>query len=262
MQPLTAFPAQVAKLAVGVFCDVDDTLTSAGKLPAVAYDAVWRLHDAGLLVVPVTGRAGGFCQFLARDWPVDGVIGEGGAVAFWEADRVLHRLVHPEVTPEGRALLEAVERDVLATVPGARVARDRPFRLFDLAFDYREEPPDLGVETAERIKAVFERHGAHAQYSSVHVNGWVGDYDKLSMARLFVRERWGRELDGERDRWLYCGDSLNDEPMFGFFPHACGVANVRRFADRLKTWPRYVTTNEGGEGFAELVDAVLALRRN
>lgn len=261
MQSLSALAPEVAVRLAGVMCDIDDTLTSHGKLPASAYQALWRLADAGLAVVPVTGRPAGWCDLIARQWPVAGVVGENGALAFWEQDGKLHRLFHPSAGREVRERLAAIEREVLAEVPGARVAQDQPYRLFDLAIDYREEPPDLGLEAAERIREIFARHGASAKVSSIHVNGWLGDYDKLSMVQLFARERFGRELERDRDRWLFCGDSPNDEPMFAWFPHACGVANVRQFAPRMRCLPRYVVEGEGGDGFAAAVEVLLEKRR-
>ena len=79
---------------------------------------------------------------------------------------------------------------------------------------------------------IFEAHGAHAKVSSIHVNGWFGDYDKLTTSRLMMRELFGVDLEASRDRYVYSGDSPNDAPMFGFFPNAVGVANVRDFARR------------------------------
>src|SRR5512140_58336 len=131
MQPLSSFPAHVARDLRGVLCDIDDPLTTAGKLPAVAYEALWKLHDAGLTVVPVTGRPAGWCDLIAREWPVAGVVGENGALAFYEVGGRLERLYHPSVRRDVRERLAAVERDVLASVPGSRVAKDQPYRLFD-----------------------------------------------------------------------------------------------------------------------------------
>jgi 1,2-diacylglycerol 3-alpha-glucosyltransferase len=262
MQPLAALPPEVACGLRGVFTDIDDTLTTDGKLGAAAYAALWELGRAGLHVIPVTGRPAGWCDLVVRQWPVAGVIGENGALAFYEEDGKLERLLHPAVAdPAVRRRLLEVERAVLAEVPGARVAKDQAFRLYDLAIDFREEAPDLGFDAATRIAAVFARHGARAKVSSIHVNGWFGDYDKLSMMHLFVRQRFGADLEAERERWIFVGDSPNDEPAFGFFPHACGVANVRTFADRMTHLPRYVAGARGGDGFAEIAAAVLARRR-
>ncbi len=261
MQPVTELPVPVVRALRGVFTDIDDTLTEDGKLSAAAYAALWQLHDAGIAVVPVTGRPAGWCDLIARQWPVAGVIGENGALAFWQDGGRLYRLYHPSVERgEVRQRLAAIERAVLAEVPDSRVAADQPYRMFDLAIDFREDLPDLGFAAAERIREVFARHGAHAKVSSIHVNGWFGDYDKLAMVRLFCRARWQIELDFELGRYLFCGDSPNDEPMFAAFENSCAVANITNFAARMQHLPRYVTAACGGAGFAELVGELLAKR--
>jgi HAD superfamily hydrolase (TIGR01484 family) len=258
MQPLASMTAAAAQALRGVFTDIDGTLTDAGKLGAPAYDALWRLRDAGLRVVPVTGRPAGWCDLIAREWPVDGVVGENGALAYWEAGGKLERYYHPAAS---RGSLDAIREAILREVPGARVAKDQAFRMFDLAIDFCEEPPDLGAEGAEKIRAVFAKHGAHAKISNIHVNGWLGDYDKVAMMRLFARERWGEELDAARARYVFAGDSPNDEPAFAYFPNAVGVANVRDFAPSMRSLPAWVTDAPGGAGFAEMAARVLALRR-
>ena len=40
--------------------------------------------------------------------------------------------------------------------------------------------------------------------------------------------------------------------MFGFFPNAVGVANVRDFAADMDHLPRWITTARSGAGFVEL----------
>ncbi|MBI5509324.1 MAG: HAD-IIB family hydrolase [Deltaproteobacteria bacterium] len=260
MQPFESMPRQVARQIVGVFTDIDGTLTDDGKLSANAYLALWRLAEAGLKVVPVTGRPAGWCDAIARQWPVHAVVGENGALAFYEENGRLERIYHRAVAARDPKRLEAIRAVILREVPGARVAKDQPYRQFDLAIDFREEPPDLGLEAAAKIKAVFERHGAHAKISNIHVNGWLGDYDKLSMVKQLAAQHWGVDLDRRAARYLFCGDSPNDEPMFAFFPNACGVANVQSFKTQMTRLPKYVTRAPGGAGFAEMVDVLLARR--
>lgn len=262
MQPIDDIPSDVARQVRCVLTDIDDTLTIDGKLDASAYLALWRLEAAGISVVPVTGRPAGWCDLIARQWPVDGVIGENGAFAFYEVEGRLLRLFHPEAgEPEAAAArLVAVRTAILSEVPTSRVAKDQPYRLFDLAIDFCEEPPDLGLEAAETIEAIFRRFGAEARTSSIHVNGWFGGYTKLKMAQLFAQERWGWDLAHSPELFLYCGDSPNDVPMFKALPNSVGVANIQRFQHRLEVQPRYVTQKPGGAGFAELVDALLQKR--
>jgi hydroxymethylpyrimidine pyrophosphatase-like HAD family hydrolase len=93
--------------------------------------------------------------------------------------------------------------------------------------------------------------------SSIHVNGWFGTYDKLTMTKTLFAEAFGEDLDAERERYVFAGDSPNDAPMFAYFPNAVGVANVAPFLDRIATPPAYVTTREAGAGFVELADFLL-----
>jgi len=74
----------------------------------------------------------------------------------------------------------------------------------------------------------------------------------------FVRELFDVNLDVARDSFAFAGDSPNDAPMFAYFTNAVGVANLRRFLDRVATPPAYITARESGAGFCELVDFLLA----
>jgi HAD superfamily hydrolase (TIGR01484 family) len=224
------------------------------------------LHDAGVRVVPVTGRPAGWCDLIARQWPVDGVVGENGALWFahdgptrpmarWYAKPAAQRA-------HDRAMLDAIRDAVLAEVPGAAVASDQFARAFDLAIDFREDVPALDADAVARIVAIFESHGATAKVSSIHVNGWIGDWDKRSAARHLCATRLGLDLDDPSvaRRVVYVGDSPNDAPLFAAFPNAVGVANVLDFHGQLAAEPAWVTRGRGADGFVELVDALLAVR--
>src|SRR3972149_36188 len=99
-----------------------------------------------------------------------------------------------------------------------------------------------------------------AKVSSVHVNGWVGAYDKLGMTCTLAQERFALDLDAERDRFVFAGDSPNDAPLFAYFPNSVGVANVRAFGGRLEHAPAYVTQAASGAGLVELAGFVLGAR--
>ncbi len=221
------------------------------------------LRDAGIALVPVTGRPAGWCDHIARMWPVDAVIGENGAFYMWldhEAGKLRTRHLLDEATrAQNQARLQAVRERVLREVPGAGIASDQFCRLYDLAIDFCEDVPPLPRESIDRIVALMEEAGMTAKVSSIHVNGWFGDYDKLGMARIYLQERLGLSLDDEavRQACVFAGDSPNDAPMFGFFPKSVGVANVREFEDRLKHAPKYITPSACGKGFAELVGHLL-----
>jgi HAD superfamily hydrolase (TIGR01484 family) len=252
--------AAIAPRIKGVFCDIDGTLTHDGRLPASAYAALWALREAGLRVVPVTGRPGGWVDLIARMWPVDGVVGENGGLWFWrDQDGVHKRFLQPaDERARNRARLTELSVELLRAVPGTALASDQPYRELDLAIDYCEDVPALGEAAADAIQKAFIAAGATAKISDIHVNGWFGDFDKLTGCRRLVRDRWNEDLDATRDSWLYVGDSANDEPMFEHFPYTVGVSNVAAFLSRMEHHPRWITKGPGGEGFAELARMLLA----
>jgi hypothetical protein len=140
------------------------------------------------------------------------------------------------------------------------VSADQAYREADLAIDFREDVAELPASAVQRIKRIFEEEGAIAKISSIHVNGWFGRYDKLSMTRRFATERLRVDLDATKDAFVFVGDSPNDAPMFGFFPNSCGVANVSDFSGRIEAEPAFVAGKRGGAGFVEIVDMILAHR--
>ena len=245
----------------GVLCDIDDTLTWEGRLIPEALLGLRRAQEAGLRVVPVTGRPAGWVDHLARMWPVDGVVGENGGLWFWmQHGKLQRRFLQSEAERRAnRARLDALAADILAAVPGTALASDQPYRELDLAIDFCEDVPPLGDDAVDQIVAAFDRAGATCKVSSIHVNGWYGSFDKIEGFRRFHQDRWGEPMDPAR--WAFFGDSQNDEPMFRTFALSVGVANVARFLPRLQHPPTWITTRPGGEGFVEGLDAILAARR-
>ena len=264
MQSLSELTASACSNVIGILTDIDDTLTTEGHLTAVAYAALEQLHAAGFKVIPVTGRPAGWCDHIARMWPVDGVVGENGA--FWmRYDAAARRLrtVHVGDPPADRqAQLDALAREILAAVPGCALASDQFCRVADLAIDYCEDVAPLPPAAVAAIVSRMEAVGMRAKVSSIHVNGWFGDYDKLSTTKRMLLEEFGVSLDAaeERARWVFVGDSPNDAPMFGLFPNSVGVANVMDFGDRVGVKPKYVTRARAGAGFEEVCEVLLAGR--
>lgn len=266
MQPIASLPGSVCRNLIGVLTDIDDTITSDGHLPAASYAMLERLRESGLLVIPITGRPAGWCDMIARFWPVDGVVGENGAFSF-RYDHAARRMIRQFVATEAerkasRVRLAALAERILAEVPGSAVASDQLYREADLAIDFCEDVPPLELKDIDRILELFDEAGAVAKASSIHVNGWFGNWDKLSMTRHFLADAFGIDIDQTRDRFIFCGDSPNDVPMFSFFPSACGVANIMDFADSLAAKPAYVATARGGEGFVEIASQILAARQD
>jgi HAD superfamily hydrolase (TIGR01484 family) len=264
MKPLGEFPRTARAQIRGVLCDIDDTLTTDGRLTADAYAALEALQRIGMLVVPITGRPAGWCDHIARMWPVDAVVGENGAFYFRydRAGRVMRRrYVSDEATlMANREKLIAVRDRIVNEVAGSAVASDQHYRVADLAIDYCEDVPKLPPAAVDKIVALMQAAGMTAKVSSIHVNGWFGSYDKLSMTRLLMSECFATDLDAQRSVFVFVGDSPNDAPMFDYFPHAVGVANIKAFTGRLAAEPAYVTNARGGGGFREVADLLLASR--
>src|SRR5215831_3919805 len=263
MLPLSEFPVAARHAVRGVLFDIDDTLTTAGRLTAAAYSAMERLLAAGLVAVPITGRPAGWCDHIARMWPVSGVVGENGAFYF-RYDRAAHKMIRRYVDDAAvraarREQLQKIGTEITTAVAGAAIAADQQYRETDLAIDYCEDVARLPPAAVERIAAMMRGRGLTAKVSSIHVNGWAGTYDKLVMTKTFLRDAFDADLDATRREYVFVGDSPNDAPMFAFFPHAVGVANVRAFAGHLDHEPAYVTTAEAGAGFCEVVDTVLSV---
>ncbi len=258
--------AETVKRLEGVFFDIDDTFTLHGKIPPSAFPALWALRESGLRVVPITGRPAGWCDHIARMWPVDAVVGEHGAFYFWldeQSGKLRKRFRDRDnMRRENRAKLREIETEILRSVPGAATASDQPYREADLAIDYCEDVKPLDWSAVERICSIFSKHGAACKVSSIHVNGWFGDYDKLGMTKTMAQELWGIDLEQAKSRFLFCGDSPNDEPMFRFFPVSAGVRNILAFIDRMGDRPAYIADLEGGLGFAQIAETVLALKTN
>jgi HAD superfamily hydrolase (TIGR01484 family) len=261
MQSLCGLSREMLAGVTCILTDIDDTVTTHGRLSAQAYAALEALQQAGLRVIPITGRPAGWCDMIARLWPVDGVVGENGAFYMrYDHSRCrmkVHHVLSDEQRRLNRARLDTLAKKILADVPGCALASDQGFRVADLAVDFCEDVPPLPPEAITRITDLFHAAGAQAKVSSIHVNGWFGDHDKLTTTRLFLK----RELDmadGEMQRAvLFAGDSPNDSPMFAYFPLTVGVANVRRYESMMHHMPRFITDGESGHGFAELVRHIL-----
>ncbi len=261
MKPITECPTKILHQIEYVLTDIDDTLTLNGKLPAIAYTALERLWKANYKVIPITGRPAGWCDHIARMWPVNGVVGENGAFYFYY-DAIREKMVRRywKSVPERHhdlIQLKKIGAGILKSIPGCQIAADQAYRESDLAIDFREDVPDLSLTTAQKIQVRFQSAGATAKISSIHVNAWFGDYDKLAMTRLFFQEIFHLELDSILEKVIFIGDSPNDEPMFQFFPNTVGVANIEACREQMKALPQWITKQPGGFGFAELADILL-----
>ena len=193
--PLAELPASLCRALAYLFTDIDDTITTDGRIPAASFGALWDLHDAGIRVVPVTGRPAGWCDMIARMWPVQGVVGENGAF-YYSYDRRSRLMRRGSVTSGREALadheaLAAAAARVLREVPGTAIAADQAFRVSDMAIDYCEDVPPLPMERVRDICRILGEQGMHYKVSSIHVNFWRGEFDKMSGVNLFLEHEEG-----------------------------------------------------------------------
>ena len=261
MKPLDQIPDTLRQSLRGIFSDIDDTITTNGMLTAEAYSAIENISEQGIDFIPITGRPAGWCDMIARFWPVRGVIGENGAF-FFSYDRKKKKMIRRYIQSEKERLeglkkLEIIKQNVLKQVTGSAVASDQFSRISDLAIDFCEDVPELPIEAVKKIEEIFVESGATAKISSIHVNGWFGDYNKLEMTRIFTKEILDIDLDLNKDKFVFCGDSPNDEPLFQYFPNSCGVANVKGFKSEMIHLPKYVSDLKGGKGFVEICKKLL-----
>jgi hypothetical protein len=260
MQPLAQADPGIFRGVRFVLTDMDETLTHNGRLAGRTYDALERLQTAGIKVIPVTAAPAGWCDQMARMWPIDGVIGENGGF-FFGRDNAGHDLIrifwHDEKErPKIAHRLEEIAQRVQRAVPSAAFAQDQPFRLASIAFVRPESPSEQQAIVAELQKA-----GADLTLNSLWVLGWLGGYDKLAMSARILSACYGIDIETERGAVLYIGDSTNDAPMFGFFPHSVGVSTVTRYLSDIPEPPTWITTGPGGAGFVEAADAIIHSRR-
>lgn len=260
-RPLADCPDAAFAAVCGVLTDIDDTLTHEGAIEPQALDALAALRAAGLPVIAITGRPAGWSEPFAREWPITAIVAENGAVAlFMRGGELQIEYAQDEATRTHNAQrLAAAARRVLREVPGSTLARDSAGRITDIAIDHSEFA-QLDEAAIARVVALMQDEGMNATVSSIHVNGWFGDHDKWSGARWIVQRLLGRELAPECARWVYVGDSTNDQLMFEHFPLSVGVANLMRFAAQLHTWPAWISVGERGRGFAEVAQRLLAAR--
>jgi len=266
-RPWRELPGADARRVLGVLTDIDDTLTTAGAITPDALAALAALKHAGLPVIAITGRPMGWSEPFARPldqggWPIDAIVAENGAVALFRDGGDTLAIEYAQDAPtraRNAKRLDVVATRVLREVPGSTLARDSAGRVTDIAIDHAEYA-HLSQAQIDAAVAVMRAEGMNATVSSIHVNGWFGEHTKLSGARWIVQRLLHRDLDAERDRWVYVGDSTNDQLMFGHFALSVGVANLMAFADTLTTWPRYLTEGACGVGFAEVANRLLSMR--
>ncbi len=261
MKPLVELDTTTCRSLAGVAFDVDDTVTRQGRLELSSFKAMHLLAASGLRLIAVTGRPLGWADVIAQHWPVELVVGENGAGWVWWQEPVLKegyfdseqaRSAYPE-------LFARVSRLVKEQLPHVKQSQDQRLRRCDLAFDVGETVQLPDDEIAALVK-IIEGEGARAPVSSVHAHAIPGGWNKARGIERAARDVLGIEMEDEKSRWLFIGDSTNDASAFAYFPVSVGVANVASYVERLPTPPAYITRADRGEGFAEMARHILRAR--
>jgi HAD superfamily hydrolase (TIGR01484 family) len=273
VKPLSTWPLDDKRRVIGIFTDIDDTLTTDGAITPDALAALADLKAQGLKVIAITGRPVGWSEPFAMAWPIDAIVAENGAVLLQNTHQIglkankygrkqlLKSYQQSDaLRASNYARMQQIGQRILLEVPGTLLAQDSAGRETDMAIDHSEFT-HLPPEKIAQVVNIMQAESMTATVSSIHINGWFGDHNKLTGARWAVEQLFGRDLDAEMDSWAFVGDSTNDQLMFEAFPNAIGVANVRRFAAQLAHLPRYITDAERGAGFAEVAQAVLSARQ-
>ena len=263
---INSIPAPLCRNLEIIFTDLDDTLTTGGMLLAGSFQSLWQMHEAGLELVLVTGRPAGWCDHLARMWPVAAVIGENGAFCF-SYNRKKKKMERFYLAAESerqaaQAGLDTIKKRVLSEVPACKISADQAYRISDLAIDFCEDVPPLSKNDISRICRILEEEKAEYKISSIHINCWFGDFDKVKGVKAYLKRTCGREISQLEDKILFTGDSPNDEPLFAELEHSIGMANITPFLKDISHPPCYITEKEGGLGFQEAAEIILEKRNS
>ena len=260
MKPISSWPLFAREKIVGVFTDIDDTLTTSGSITNDALEALKELKEAGFIVIPITGRPVGWSLPFVSIWPVNAIVAENGAVALLHSHETnqVQKIYQQDLGTRKHNFeqMKRILQRVLQEISGTVMAQDSMGRETDIAFDHSEFHK-LTSDQIQQVVSLLQQEGMTATISSIHINAWFGDHNKWHGAQWILKELTGRDLNQELDQWVYVGDSTNDQVMFEHFTHSVGVANIRRFEKELKHLPKYIAQKERGAGFAEVAQALL-----
>ena len=227
-----------------VLTDIDDTLSTRGKITGQTYRALERLTAAGkIVVIPSPGALPAGAIHIARMWPVDAVVGENGAFYMRVRQRRRAKLVRRfraerrRSAAARRATLAAIGAEIVREVQGARArVRSASTRESDLAIDYCEDVcRRCGAPTSTAIVALMRSHGLTAKISSDPRQRLVRRVaDKLAMTARCSARCMASISTAERERFVFARRFTERRADVRVFPYAVGVANVRAFLDRIE----------------------------
>jgi len=256
MKHLSELPQSKLKKAKVLLFDLDGTFVDSNNLQASTYKSLENIVKNGMKTVVVTGRPAGWCDLMARWWPVDSVIGENGALSYSMVDGQIQRDVFDSslTLEKSDKLLHSLLDEIKSNFGKINLAADQSFRQWDLALDISEEN-SMPIDKVKKIYDFCLSKGANAAISNIHLNIWYGNYTKLDMAMRLL-QKW--KIDFEE--CIYIGDSPNDEEMFKEFPLSVGVKSVEKYPGIMNYYPTYITGKDANHGFEELVNFILSTK--
>jgi len=258
MRNIADFDREAARSLAGVLFDLDDTLLDSGRLSENAYASLYRLREAGLTLLAVTGRPAGWGEILTPQWPVQGFVTENGSVAIINIGGKVRTVDETDAATRvaRRKRLLALADSMVSTFPDLSPSRDVAMRYSDFTFDVGEfrRVPDATVAEAMRYA---KTHGALTIRSSVHLHISFDGSDKASGTLRVLNREFGYDVTDARRLFAFIGDSENDESCFAAFQQSVAVANLR---GRPTISPQYITHWERDVGFAEFAERLVALR--
>ena len=253
MEPLSQIKRdEINEIKVLLF-DLDGTFVSDDRLRSSTFECLEKLRQKNIKRIAVTGRPAGWCDLIARWWPVNSVVGENGAFSYTISDsRVIRKTFDSSSSlSTHQKKLNLLFDEIKSNFGDVHLAADQPFRQWDLALDISEEH-ELHED---KVKAIYDfciSNGANAAISNIHLNVWYGNYNKLDMS-LKILDEWNLK----EHECMYIGDSPNDSPMFNHFSFSVGVKSVLKYKDIMDHFPSYLTTGDSSEGFEELTNFIL-----
>jgi HAD superfamily hydrolase (TIGR01484 family) len=258
MQPIATLPTDEARRLSGLLFDLDDTLLDHGRLPEAAYAALFRLREAGLELLCVTGRPAGWGEMLARQWPIGGAVTENGAFAIVRDGTRVHTIdsVEPAERRSRTEALQAIVGDLRRAFPELEPASDVRARVTDFTFDIGEDRK-VPKDTVAQIVAAARVRGVRTTVSSVHMHVSLDGDDKASGAVRVLGTLFGEDPTRALGRWAFIGDSENDQACFAAFRTTIGVANL---SGRPSLAPRYITAAPRSTGFVEAAQTLISRR--
>lgn len=232
-----------------VISDVDDTITKNGKLYPNALQSLWKLKRMGKMIVLLTGGSAGWSDVYIRQWPVDAVIAEGGALilAHGKNGGIVYKF-----NPMIDSAFQKKKENLMKLTAGLQLSSDQYARMYDIAYDKKQLTP----EEAKTLKGMVQAAGGHWSESSIHINVSFGNFSKRSSLLFFMEALFDINAEKIKEHGIYLGDSLNDEELFEFMPLSVGMRSVEDNRALFRYLPKYIASGYGGDGFSEAVKSL------